>query len=70
MDAVTIEKYGKGNEAAFVAYVKDAFHPKYILSDPRFLGWQFDTLYIAIYNSSHLYYPHSARQLLAFLLAW
>jgi len=50
MDAVTIEKYGKGNEAAFVAYVKDAFHPKYILSDPRFLGWQFDTLYIAMIN--------------------
>jgi len=48
MDSIGVEKYNQNNEAAFATYIKNAFHAKYILSDPKFVQWQFDTLYIAV----------------------
>ena len=47
----TITCYQKTDEENFQRYVRAAFHEKYILSDPRYLEWQYGSnLLLAKYN--------------------
>lgn len=51
---LTIIAYGSADEEVFQRYIKAAFHEKYILSDPRYLEWQYGKSLFLIKNGNEV----------------